>query len=738
MNFKNLDLKMKYRSSSDDVVRSFFIPVLKSAKAYKRAVGFFSSSSLIAVSKGMTGLVKNEGKIYLIASPYLQEEDIEAINKGYEERNKVIERALVNSIHEPKNYFERERLNLLAHLIANEQLDMKIALVESDEGFGIYHEKIGIVEDFYGNKVAFTGSLNDSLNAFVSNFESIDVFCSWKSEDDLIRVLDKESDFDNLWSDATRKVRVLDFPKVAKEKLQTYKSEYINLDIDKQQFDKVPVSNDRIYENKAELNFKSKRPEDYYPKMPEKVELYDYQKEAIDNWEKNNYRGIFNMATGTGKTITGLSAVVGLAQKMDNRIAVIIVCPFQHLVEQWVDDIRLFNMDPIVGYSSSKQRDWKDRLSNAVIDYNLGIIKHFCFITTNATYATKFVQNQINKIEKNSVIIVDEAHNFGAINLSKKLNDKIPFRLALSATLERYDDPEGTEKLYTYFGKECINYPLERAIKEKKLTPYYYYPKLVYLSDDELNMYQQLSRQLARNIIKTKTGKMKLSEMGKMIAIKRARLVAGAVSKLNALKNYIKPYANDSHILVYCGATTISDADYVEGSPDQSEMRQIEAVSDVLGNELKMKISQFTSRETAAERELLKREFEKGEKLQVLVAIRCLDEGVNIPKIKTAFILASSTNPKEYIQRRGRVLRRAEGKKYAEIYDFVTIPRPLEQVKNLSEDEIRTDISLVRKEIERVKDFADISSNPHEGYKLIDKLTSVYNLDRIQGGELYE
>ncbi len=736
MNFKNLDLKMKYRSSSDDVVRSFFIPVLKCAKVYKRAVGFFSSSSLIAVSNGITGLVKNKGKVYLIASPYLQEEDIEAIKKGYEERNKIIEKVLVSSIREPKNHFERERLNLLAHLIASEQLDIKIAFVENDGKFGIYHEKIGIIEDFDGNKIAFTGSLNDSLNAFVSNFESIDIFCSWKSEDDLIRVLDKESDFDNLWCDTTRKVKVIDFPKVAKEKLQTYKRDDVDLDIDKQQFDKV--YKDRIYESKTEFDFELKKPEDYYPKMPEEIKLYDYQKDAIDNWEKSNYKGIFNMATGTGKTITGLSAIVRLVQKVNNEIAVIIVCPFQHLVEQWVDDIQLFNMDPIIGYSSSEQRDWKDRLYNAVIDYNIGVIKYFCFITTNATYATDFVQNQINKIEKRSVIIVDEAHNFGATNLSTKLNEKIPFRLALSATLERYGDPEGTEKLYNYFGKECINYPLERAIKEKKLTPYYYYPKLVYLSDDELTIYQQLSRQLARCVITTKTGKTKLSEMGKMIAIKRARLVAGAVSKLDALKKYIKPYVNDSHILVYCGATTISDADYVEGNPDQSEIRQIEAVSDILGNELKMKIAQFTSRETAAERKLLKREFEKGENLQALVAIRCLDEGVNIPKIKTAFILASSTNPKEYIQRRGRVLRRAEGKKYAEIYDFVTIPRPIEQVKNLSEEEIKTDISLVKKEIERVKDFADISNNPHEGYKLIDKLTSVYNLDLIQGGELYE
>ncbi len=736
LDLKNIDLKIKYRSSSDDIVRSFFIPTLKCAKVYKRAVGFFSSSSLIAVSNGITGLIENEGKAYLVASPYLQEEDIEAINKGYEERDNVIEKALINSIHEPKNYFEKERLNLLAHLIANRQLDIKIAFVENNGKFGIYHEKIGIIRDFYENKIAFTGSLNDSMSAFVANFESIDVFFSWKGQDNLIRVLDKENDFDNLWGNTTTKVKVIDFPEVVKEKLQTYKQDYVNLGIDVEQFRKIEKN--RVCESKSGFDVELKRPEDVYPKMPDEINLYDYQKEAIDNWGKNKFSGIFNMATGTGKTITGLSGIVRLSQNINNEIAVIIVCPFQHLVEQWVEDIQLFNMDPIIGYSSSDQRDWKDRLYNSVIDYNMGVIKHFCFVTTNATYATSFVQDQINKIEKRSVIIIDEAHNFGATNLSTKLNKKIPFRLALSATLERYGDPEGTEKLYDYFGKECINYPLERAIKEKKLTPYYYYPKLVYLSEDELSAYQQLSRQLARCIVTTKTGKTKLSEMGKMIAIKRARLVAGAVSKLGALKECIKHYTNGSHILVYCGATTISDIDYVEGRPDQSEIRQIEAVSDILGNDLGMKISQFTSKETASERELLKREFAKGENLQALVAIRCLDEGVNIPKIKTAFILASSTNPKEYIQRRGRVLRRAEGKRYAEIYDFVTIPRPIEQVKNLPEDEVRSDISLVKKEIERVRDFADISENSQEGYKLIDKLINVYNLDQFQGGDVYE
>lgn len=729
MNLVDLGLKLKYRSSNDDIVKSFFIPTLSCAKVYKRAAGFFSSSSLIEVSKGITGLVKNKGKTYIIASPYLQEKDIKAINKGYEIREKVIEEALLNSFDHPKNFFEEERLNLLAHLIATNQLDIKIAFMENKGKLGVYHEKIGIIEDFDGNKIAFTGSLNESSNAFTKNFESIDVFFSWGGKDNQIRVIDKERDFNRLWDDDTRKVRVIGFPKVVKKRLLSYKRDSLNLDVDRLQFaDKSTEIKEQGSDYKLTKNL-----EDYYPKVPPDITLYDYQKEAVGAWEQKGYKGIFDMATGTGKTITGLAAIARLSKKVDHKLAVIIVCPYQHLVEQWVEDIIKFNMKPIIGYSASKQKNWKKRLKNAIIAFNLQVKKHICFVTTNATFSSNFVQEHIDRIKGNVVIVIDEAHHFGALNLSRTLNPKIPYRLALSATLERHMDEEGTKKLFDYFGEKCIEYTIERAIKEKKLAPYYYYPIQVHLNDQELEEYKAISRELVKHYSNKKSGRLKIDEIGKILLIKRARIVAAATDKISKLGNIMQQYKNASHILVYCGATTMRDPGYREGKGDSDEIRQIEAVSDLLGNKLNMRIAQFTSSESAEEREILKRGFAEGKHVQALVAIRCLDEGVNIPSIKMAFILASSTNPKEYVQRRGRVLRKAPGKEYAIIYDFITMPRPLDEVKYLPREETRGDLSLVKKEMERMKDFASIAENPSCVDSLITKIQDAYDLLLIRG-----
>jgi len=712
MSFKNLNIKMKYRSSDDDIVNDFYVPILDNSKLYKRAVGFFSSSSLLQVSKGITGLLKNNGKIKLIASPKLNKKDIEAINKGYKDRNKVIKNSLLRNLKSPQNYFEEERLNIIAHLIANNSLDIKIAYYE-EQGIGLYHEKIGVVYDNYDNRVAFTGSLNDSETAFVKNFESIDVFCDWSSNESRERVIDKEKDFNKMWSNNTKKIKIIDFPEAVKEKIIQFKKSDINYEIDKEEF------GNKFKENK--YNF-----ENYHPEIPENIELYEYQKKAIDNWKENNYRGIFDMATGTGKTYTALGALVKL-YKNTKKLAVIIVCPYQHLVDQWVKDIREFNMNPIIGYSKSPQKNWKSKFKNGVIDYNLDIIDNLCLVVTNGSFKSDFVQQKINEIDNEILIIADEAHNLGANQISKRLNQNIDFRLALSATIIRHRDQEGTNKLMNYFGDICFRYTLKEAIENNYLTKYYYYPIVINLTNDELLDYRRLSAEMARCIINN-NGNISLNSKGKFLAIQRARIIAGAKEKLFKLEEKMKGYRKSKHLLVYCGATTVEDIDYEFKSINNEEIRQINAVSEILGNKLGMKVAHFTSKEDAFERRKIKEEFSKGESLQALVAIRCLDEGVNIPNIKTAFILASSTNPKEYIQRRGRVLRNAKNKEYAEIFDFVTIPRPIDDLINFPKEELEKDKTLIKNEIKRIEDFAQLSSNPHTSIKLVNKLKKIYNL----------
>lgn len=716
MGFQNIDIKSEYRSRLDNVIKDFYVPVLKQSVLYKRAVGFFSSTALVEMSAGICGLVKNGGKIQLIASPHLSANDIEAINNGLKRRDDVIEEALIRQLSEPIGAEETARLNLLSNLIAAGVLEIKIAFLETDNTVGMFHEKMGLMYDNDQNIIAFSGSMNESFNAFRQNYEAVDVFTSWTSDEN--RVMAKQAAFNAMWNDYEPSIRVRDFPKVADLIVKKYRTDNnTDLSLDEKSFD--AESNDESFATKA----------DNGPHIPSEVKMRPYQIEAINSWAEKDYRGIFDMATGTGKTYTALAAIATLYKATSNNLAVFIVCPYQHLVEQWKDDIVAFGMKPIVCYSASAQRNWKERLKTAATSFNIGVQNHFCVVTTNATFSSDYVQGIVKKMRGNVLLVVDEAHNFGAENLSTTLMDNMKYRLALSATIDRYGDPEGTSKLYAYFGEKCIEYTLKDAIDNKMLTPYYYYPVVVSLSETELEEYLDLTAKIRKNVHPDKRGKVVLSEYAKMLLIKRARLVSGAVEKIDVLRRLMQDYKDDNHMLVYCGATTMHDVDYKEGKVHADDIRQIDLVADLLGNELGMRVSKFTSEEDAAERERIKADFDEGEHLQAVVAIRCLDEGVNIPSIKTAFILASSTNPKEYVQRRGRVLRLFKGKTHAVIYDFITLPFALELTDQVEPEVLESGKSLALREIVRMKDFAAIAENPFDSDDLISQIQSAYGIE---------
>lgn len=725
MGFKDHKVKSEYRSLIDNVVQDFYIPLLKDAVSYKRAVGFFSSSSLVEISKGIAGMAAEGGKIQIVASPYLSDEDIDAIRHGYEDRNKIIERALLTQISEkPTDYYSMERLNLLAALIADGVMDIQIAYTEDKNGIGMYHEKMGIIEDVHGDKIAFSGSNNESATAMTINYETMDVFRGWGDSSEIERVRLKENAFYSIWHDTEPNIKVLKFPNITDALIERYRRKPANFAIDDEQFAKRMLT----YASKIS-DISSTYRSSIGARVPDDITLREYQKDAISVWVGENYRGIYDMATGTGKTLTGLGAISKLSEDLDDVLAVIIVCPYQHLVEQWVEDIVRFNIKPIIAYGDSPQKDWKKRLSRAVRDQKLRRDKSFfCLVCTNATFAKDYVQDEIRKIQSPILLVVDEAHNFGARTYARLLDDRFTYRLGLSATLDRHRDDEGTAMLYDFFGKKCIEYSLDRAIDEDKLTKYKYYSIPVYLTDEELEKYEQKSYEMSKCLIKGKDGKYKLNKRGEILAMERARIVAGASQKLETLREYIAPYAQDNNILVYCGATNVIDekADY--SSTDEEDVRQIEAVTRILGNEFGMEVAKFTSEENMETRATIKEQFQKGDRLQAIVAIKCLDEGVNIPGIRTAFILASTTNPKEYIQRRGRVLRKAENKPFAEIYDFVTLPRELDSVSGLTTEQAQRDLSLVKNELARIKEFGRLSMNSMEANDLIWDIQEAYHI----------
>lgn len=710
MSFRDISLKNNYRTSEDDVVNDFLVPALKNSKIYKRAAGFFSSTALIKLSKGISGLITNNGKMQLVVSPHLSQEDINAIKTGYENKDKIIEKSLLQSLQEELNETDKDRLNLMIHLIEVGILDIKIAVLDFNDEIGMYHEKIGILQDEEGNKLAFTGSYNESLNSYVNNFESLDVYSTLNNE--FNRVFEKEKDFDNLWNNETDKLQVKNFPDAVKEEL--FKVHYNKA--------RVLSEEEIIIKEKKQVENKASMPDDF---------LRPYQNEAIQNWKQNNYIGIFDMATGTGKTLTALGASIQLLKDLNYNLGIVIICPYTHLVEQWAEDLENYTFNPIVGFGSSRNKRWKEQLQDTILKYKLGVKKYFCFITTNATYTSSFVQEQLHKVEnKNILFIADEAHNLGAPNLMNNLNNNFRYRLALSATFERYNDEDGTEKLSKYFGNYyAIHYSLRQAIDNKMLTEYKYYPIVTYLDSEELDEYIYLTRKIGSCVRKEKSGKFYINTQGKKYLLQRARVVSGSMGKLNKvielLKEQNKNNGEINNTLIYCGATTINDAIYNEETADLEDVKQVDYMRKNIKEKLNISVAKFTSTETQEERALIKEQFVSNE-INAIVAIKCLDEGVNIPSINTAYILASSTNPREYVQRKGRVLRKAPNKIYAFIYDFITLPRSLDNAYSLPEEVLKEDLGLVKRELIRLDDFAKDALNYSDSLSVREKIIEVY------------
>lgn len=673
---------------------------------------------LILLSKGLKRLVENNGKVRIITSPNLTQEDITAIKDGYDRRKtkEIVERTIIRDFREPKNEEERWYLGFLSWLIENSYMDIKIAFMKGNNGY-LYHEKIGIFTDGDGKKIAFSGSSNETLSGVLNNYERIDVYPYWNYA---TKIKEMEEHFDEIWQDEENSLEIIEFPKVAIEKLHTYQPDYIN--------NKEKYALGATCRITPEAGAEQLHPikEKNVPTMPE-MDLRDYQKEAIKAWEDQSFKGIFDMATGTGKTYTALGALVRLYSHCGKNLAVIICCPFRHLVEQWVEDLRLFNIDPIIGYSDSSDRKWKTRLAYAV-DLHNHSGSFFCFITTNSTFKSEFVQQKIAKLNHQSLLIADEAHYMGSPKLAMHLPERFGYRLALSATIERFNDVDGTKAIFGYFGKKCIEYTLEMAIKSGKLTKYNYYPVIVYLNDEELSEYKNLTRKYASIAESHKDGT--IPDNAKHFLIERSRIIAGAQEKVPQLIEIMtkKGYNKKDHILVYCGSASADEIDEANSDSPDNVKTQIDKVCYKLGNDLDMKVSRFTARENMKERMDIRKDFSCSD-TQALVAIKCLDEGFNMPEIRTAFILASTTNPKEYIQRLGRGLRTAQGKDIAEIYDFITLPRPMEQAITLSDEEQKYEKGLVKKEFIRMIYYNNQANNhiENEG-SIIMKLQKIYNL----------
>ncbi len=475
--------------------------------------------------------------------------------------------------------------------------------------------------------------------------------------------------------------------------------------------DKDASINTILAEEKSNYDLEEKQLLPGYPKIPTSIQLRNYQQKAVENWFANKGRGTLKMATGSGKTITALAIATQLYQKIGLQV-LLVVCPYRHLVTQWARECENFNLKPLLAFENV--RNWQSQLSTELYNVHSGNQRFLTVITTNASLMTDGLQSQLKYFPDKTLIIGDEAHNFGSPKLEASLPRNIGLRLALSATPERYFDDWGTEVLFDYFGSVLQpELTLADAIRQGALVHYLYYPILVELTESESFIYAKLTKRIGWALTNEKD--LQKNDTLTSLLMQRARLIGSAANKLSALRELMTERLHTSHTLFYCGDGS------VEGVLSEENSRQLAAVTRLLGTELGYRVNTYTAETPLGEREELRRQFESGE-LQGLVAIRCLDEGVDIPAIQTAVILASSSNPRQFIQRRGRVLRQHPGKERATLFDMIVLP------PDLGRETLEVERNLLKKELKRFLEFANLADNAGEARTKLLQLQKRYGL----------
>jgi len=456
------------------------------------------------------------------------------------------------------------------------------------------------------------------------------------------------------------------------------------------------------------------------PRIPPSIQLRQYQRQAVTNWFANQGRGTLKMATGSGKTITALAIATELYQKIGLQV-LLVVCPYRHLVAQWARECQKFNLEPVLAFENV--RNWQSQLSTGLYNLHSGSQRFLTIITTNATLIGDGLQSQLKYFPDKTLIVGDEAHNLGAPRLEQSLPRNIGLRLALSATPERYFDEEGTQFLLDYFGSMLHpELTLADAIRQGALVHYLYYPVLVELTEAETRIYARLTKRIGWTLMDEENTEE--NETLTSLLMQRARLIGAATNKLQALRQLMVGRLDTSHTLFYCGDGSVEGAVTTESDSEallRSADRQLAAVARLLGAELGYRINTYTADTPLVEREDLRRQFESGE-LQGLVAIRCLDEGVDIPAVQTAVILASSGNPRQFIQRRGRILRPHPGKERATLFDMIVLP------PDLGRETLEVERNLLKKELRRLLEFADLADNAGEARIKLLQLQRRYGL----------
>lgn len=691
MGFQKLGLKGIYRTSVHSLMQDFYLPVLGQAVRYDRAVGFFSSSMLIEAAAGLSGLIRNGGRMRLVIGHPLSDEDWGAVKAGAglaALQDRLFQDLLV-ILEQAGGDRSTHALELLSWMVATGTLEVKYAFRK----VGMYHEKIGILTDREENQVVFHGSANESANALLPerNFESLAVYPSWHSAVFQEYGAPFVQGFLDLWDNKTVDVLTVDVPSKFYEALIEYR---------KGEFTTPDLGLEQALLEQAELLLSHKH---NLPCLPRTIggEIYklrDHQIDALSKWVANSYSGIFALATGAGKTITVLHAATRFVEQ-NYRVALVVAVPYQVLAEQWVRVMESFGMEPIKAFYSASS--WTSRLNEVISNFLADAAPFLCVVVVNDTLASPTFQECLSRIPSDRLFFVgDECHH----HASRVWADRIPlsarYRVGLSATPwnpNREDHKAALERLY---GPVVATYTLKDALNDKVLCPYTYHWIPCEIEDDEGEEYVRVSAQMAALAAQDPLGENDTIQFQiQTLSSRRTRLLGSLRHKLTQLVSQLSSHERHPHTLIYC-ADGFHPLDKEAGVAD----RNIEQVTQYLA-ETGWKVGRITATESVGERERILRSFDDGF-IEAVAAMRVLDEGFDIPSCRTAYILASSNSYRQYVQRRGRVLRRAPGKRNAEIYDFVALP---------SSSLISANPTIWRRQVQaelaRVRDFIALAEN---------------------------
>jgi superfamily II DNA or RNA helicase len=670
----SLPLKTEYRKGRDDIANDFYLPCMSIADEYDRAVGFFNSAIYVLAWPSLKTFVSRQGKMRLICSPVMKADDIAAIERGYSQRQ---EEHNAQTLREDIRYmlslpYLHKPAVVLATLIALEVIDVRIAFMgTASEHRRLFHDKMGIFHDGFSNAISFKGSMNETWSGLSAdgNLESVDVFLSWEHAREAARVKENEAYFESLWRDECDGVTVRKIPDIAHSDLVAASDP-----------DRWPEMVDQIcQEIEAAHKFEARQ-------TAGSKTLRPHQSAALNSWEARGRRGILEHATGSGKTFTAISAIrVALGK---GEVPLVLV-PSELLLLQWEREIReaLSDLKPQILRCGAGNIKWRDSLVGPWTRPGSNTVR--IVIATMQTASTAEFRATVRQ-GTHLFLVADEVHRVGSTNNLQLLTLETGPRLGLSATPRRAGDEEGTRKTFEYFdGIVPPPFTLQDAIKSGALTPYFYHIHTVRLTEGEQESWDEITKRIVRLCSQTASNKENTAsseQQIKHLLIQRSRVLKQANGKVaiasSILRNHYQP---GDRWLVYCD--------------DLSQLGEVQEALHSLG----LNSMQYHS-SMEGDKEQTVRLFEANG--GIVVSIRCLDEGVDIPSVTHALILASSKNPREYIQRRGRVLRRFQGKSVAHIHDVLVLPSISESV---GED---PRVNIITGEIARSLEFGRLAMNP--------------------------